>query len=367
MLRVLQCVNKMDRAGLETMLMNYYRNIDRTQVQFDFLTHRSDEGQYDGEIKALGGTVYHAPRLYPQNYFKYLGWMKTFFNEHPEYKIVHSHIDAMSYFPLLAAKKTHVPVRIAHSHSVGIEKDFKYPLKLLYRAWLPSVTTQCLACGKAAGEFLFGKNKFEIIANAIDCEEYKFDPEVRSHMRHQLGIREDALAVGHVGRFFMPKNHLFLIRIFEKLHEMKPNSVLILIGEGELQKAAKELTYELKLEDSVRFLGVRKDVPQLMQAMDLFLLPSLFEGVPLVGIEAQAAGLPILCSDKVPSEVNVTGNCSFMSLTEGTAAWANKSCRLALNEKQEIRRKTKMNGYDIHMAAPKLQQFYCQLIKECKG
>lgn len=131
MIRVLQCVNIMDRAGLETMLMNYYRNIDRTEVQFDFLTHRSDKGVYDEEIEKLGGRVYHAPRLYPQNYPLYFRWMRDFFGHHTEYKIVHSHIDTMSYFPLAAAKKAGIPVRIAHSHSSQLDKDIKFPIKFL--------------------------------------------------------------------------------------------------------------------------------------------------------------------------------------------------------------------------------------------
>ena len=131
MIRILQVVNIMDRAGLETMLMNYYRNIDRTKVQFDFLTHRIEKGAYEDEIISMGGKVYHAPRLYPQNYKKYFGFMKAFFMEHPEYKIIHSHIDAMSYFPLQAAKNSGVPVRIAHSHSSKFDRDIKLPIKFI--------------------------------------------------------------------------------------------------------------------------------------------------------------------------------------------------------------------------------------------
>ena len=130
MIRILQCVNDMHRAGLETMLMNYYRNIDRDKIQFDFLTHRPNRSDYDDEIESLGGKMYYAPRLYPQNYPEYFKWMKRFFAEHPEYKVVHSHIDAMSYLPLKAAKAANIPVRIAHSHNTSIDKDFKYLLKL---------------------------------------------------------------------------------------------------------------------------------------------------------------------------------------------------------------------------------------------
>ena len=156
MLRILQCVNDMHRAGLETMLMNYYRNIDRNIIQFDFLTHRPHKSDYDDEIVSMGGRVYYAPRLYPQNYLKYFQWMKRFFQEHPEYQIVHSHIDAMSYLPLLAAKKAGIPFRIAHSHNTSIDRDFKYILKLLFCSQIPNVANIYASCGEEAGRFLFG-------------------------------------------------------------------------------------------------------------------------------------------------------------------------------------------------------------------
>lgn len=364
MLRVLQCVNKMDRAGLETMLMNYYRRMDRDRVQFDFLTHRPDAGQYDEEIRALGGQVYHAPRLYPQNYAAYFRWMADFFRQHPEYCIVHSHIDAMSYLPLLAAKRAGVPVRIAHSHSTGIDRDFKYPLKLLFRRQLKTVTTLELACGEAAGRFLFCGRPFEVVANAIDVAPYRFQPQTRRSVRAELGLREDALVVGHVGRFYYPKNQPFLIRAFERLHQRHPNSVLLLAGEGELQRQARQTAEELRLSDSVRFLGVRTDVPALMQAMDVFVMPSLFEGLPMVGLEAQAADLPVLFSTKVPRDVQVTEKCAFLELDRGAQAWADAMEELIRGK--TARRPRDMGEYDIDRATPLLQRRYEELYAKTK-
>lgn len=364
MLRVLQCVNKMDRAGLETMLMNYYRRMDRDRVQFDFLTHRPDAGQYDEEIRALGGRIFRAPRLYPQNYPAYFRWMADFFRQHPEYRIAHSHIDAMSYLPLLAAKRAGVPVRIAHSHSTGIDRDFKYPLKLLFRRRLKTVTTLELACGQAAGRFLFCGRPFEVVANAIDVEPCRFDPAVRRATRTELGIGEDTLVVGHVGRFYYPKNQPFLIRSFARLHQQRPNSVLLLAGEGELQQQARDAAAQLQLGQSVRFLGVRSDVPALMQAMDVFAMPSLFEGVPMVGLEAQAADLPVLFSTRVPEDVRVSEKCAFLELERGEQAWADALAALAADKTPRGPRD--MGEYDIDRAAPLLQRRYEKLYAKTK-
>lgn len=225
MIRVLQCVNDMHRAGLETMLMNYYRNIDRSKIQFDFLTHRPHKSDYDDEILSLGGKVYYAPRLYPQNYPKYFKWMEQFFKEHPEYKIVHSHIDAMSYLPLKAAKKAGIPVRIAHSHNTSIDKDFKYILKQYFRSRINSVTTDFCACGEEAGKFLFGDVRYTIIPNAINISKFLFDPEIRRKKREELNIKNE-FVIGHVGRLSYQKNHKFLVQIFKEFVSQNPDSVL---------------------------------------------------------------------------------------------------------------------------------------------
>lgn len=182
-MRILQVVNDMHRAGLETMLMNYYRNIDRTKIQFDFLTHRPYKSDYDDEILSLGGRMYYAPRLYPQNYIQYFRWMDKFFEEHLEYQIMHSHIDSMSYLPLLAAKRANVPVRIAHSHNTSIDRDLKYPLKQLFRTRITKVANEYCACGEEAGKFLFGNRDFKVIPNAIETERFIYKEEVRKRVR----------------------------------------------------------------------------------------------------------------------------------------------------------------------------------------
>ncbi len=360
MLRVLQCVNNMHRAGLETMLMNYYRHIDRTKVQFDFLTHRKERSDYDDEIEALGGRIYRAPRLYPQNYPAYFRYMKDFFQEHPEYQIVHSHIDAMSYLPLLAAKKANIPVRIAHSHSSGIDRDFKYPLKQYYRHRLRNVATHRFACGEDAGKFLFCGKDYTVIPNAVDSLQFRYNAAVRQQKREELALA-DRFVVGHVGRLTYPKNHGFLLQVFAKLLEKRPDSILLLVGNGEKEQELKAMASDLGIASNVRFLGSRSDVHELYQAMDIFVMPSHFEGIPLVGIEAQFAGLPCLFSEGVPKEVCFTPKACFRSLNAPISQWAEDI--LSLGTDADRCGLVEYSPYDIRTAAIDLQTCYENLLR----
>lgn len=363
MIRILQVVNDMHRAGLETMLMNYYRNIDRTQIQFDFLTHRPNKSDYDDEIISLGGKVYYAPRLYPQNYPKYFRWMKAFFAKHPEYKIIHSHIDTMSYLPLKAAKKAGVPVRIAHSHNTAIDKDFKYLLKLYFKTRINSVATNRLACGQEAGSFLFGNKPFDIIPNAVDAEKFYFNQAIRESKRVALGVQNN-FVVGHVGRLSYQKNHKLLIKIFDVLHKKCPESKLMLVGVGEKEQEIRDQVASLKLDDSVMFLGNRSDVNELYQAMDVFVLPSLFEGIPVVGVEAQFADLPCLFSDKTPSEVKFNERSKFVGLDNPPEFWADEILATRSGEPRSNAREDIVNSrYDIKCARSILEEYYMEKIR----
>lgn len=363
MIRVLQVVNNMHRAGLETMLMNYYRNIDRTKIQFDFLTHRPEKGDYDDEIISMGGKVYYAPRLYPQNYLQYFKWMKKFFNEHPEYKIIHSHIDAMSYLPLLAAKLNKIPVRIAHSHNTSIDKDFKLPLKLFFKKLLPSVATNFCACGKEAGNFLFPNKQSTFIPNAINIEKFLYNKELRIKKRKELGL-EKKIVIGHIGRLSYQKNHKFLIEIFSEILKKEKESILLLIGVGEKEKELKEQVKKLNIEKEVYFLGKREDVAELYQAMDLFLMPSLFEGVPVVGVEAQFSGLPCIFSDKVPKEVKFKKNVIFISLNILPKIWCDEILKIRKGKEKRELVNSEESIYNIKNAKERLEKLYLDLMKK---
>ena len=360
-MRVLQVVNDMHRAGLETMLMNYYRNIDRDEIQFDFLTHRSYKSDYDDEILSMGGKMYYAPRLYPQNYWKYFEWMQDFFSEHPEYQIIHSHIDAVSYLPLLAAKKAGVPVRIAHSHNTSIDKDIKYPLKQLFRTQLTKVANEYCACGQEAGEFLFWGHKFRVIPNAIEIGNFVFDERIRQEVRKGLGL-EGKFVVGHVGRLSYQKNHEFLIDIFSKLCRLNPNARLLLVGTGEKEAKLRKKVARNGLNHVVTFLGNRDDVNKLYQAMDVFVMPSFFEGVPVTGIEAQFSGLTCVFSDRVPKEVDFSGNCDFLSLNMDASRWAGRILQEAGRTNRQVKSQSvKGSNYNIQNAHTILEEYYKEL------
>ncbi len=357
-IRVLQVVTYMQRAGLETMLMNYYRNIDRSQVQFDFLVHRDFEADYNNEIIDLGGKIYRLPVLNPFG-IEYLRKVDQFFRDHPEYKIVHSHLDCLAGIPLKYAKKNGVPVRIAHAHNNNQTKNWKYPIKLFCRRNITKYANYLFACSREAGMWMFGTDKFEILNNAIDAEQYIYNENVRNKVRKELKIEQSTLVLGHVGRFLAQKNHKLLIDIFKKVVEMHPDSVLLLAGDGELQQEIRDKVQKEKLENKVIFTGVRKDIPRLLQAMDVFVLPSLFEGLPVVLIEAQAAGLPCLISERVPDECEKTaGLIQKLNLDSGVEKWAEEVLRTIGMKRRNRLKEICEAGFDIKNSADKLQQFY---------
>ena len=356
-IRVLHVVTYMGRGGLETMIMNYYRHIDRSKVQFDFLVHRDFKADYDDEITKLGGTIYRIPRLIPWSY-KYRKSLNNFFKTHPEYKIIHVHQDCLSSIILKAAKKYNVPVRIAHSHSSNQDKNLKLLIKLYYRRKIKKFSTDLFACGKEAGDWMFCGEKYQVIHNAIDSGLYTYNEEQRRKVRKELNIPDDIFVIGHVGRFNIVKNHSFLLDIFSSLLKTKKESMLVLVGDGELSGKMERKAEELGIKEKVIFTGVRSDVADIMQAMDCFVFPSLYEGLPVTLIEAQAAGLPCVVSENVSDECNKTDLIERVSLDEPKNIWI----KCILSKIGVIRQNTnemiKMAGYDITFNAQQLQNFY---------
>ena len=356
-IRILHIVTHMERGGLETMIMNYYRAIDRDRIQFDFLVHRSAEAAYDREIQSLGGTIHRLPPLDPFSR-TYLHALDTFFSEHEQYRIVHCHLDCMSAIPLKYAKKHGVPVRIAHSHNSDQPKDLKFPLKLYYKRHIRRYATQLFACGEKAGRWMFRTDDFRILNNAIDAERYVYDEKTRQRSRAQLGIPSDALVIGHVGRFFSQKNHQFLLKVFAEVAKTNAEAILLLVGDGELRPTIENQAEKSGISDRVRFLGVRPDVPDLLQAMDVFLFPSLFEGLPVSLIEAQAAGLPCLISDRVPIECKKTEDVCRLSLDADIAQWADTLLDIARRPRKNTLEQIQRSGFDTKHNAGWLADYY---------
>lgn len=358
MIRVLQVVTHMNRGGLETMLMNYYRYIDRSQVQFDFLTHREYDGDYGEEIKSLGGIIYHLPVLNPFS-SSYKTALRTFFKYHPEYQVVHVHQDCLSSVILKEAKKCGVPVRIAHSHNANQDHNLKYAIKIYFRRFIPTYATDLFACSEEAGKWMFGDETFKVLNNAIDAKSYVFNVEKRNKIRKELGVCDTKLLVGHVGRFSPQKNHSFLIDIFYKIQK-RTEAKLLLVGDGELRSDIDKKIADLKLQDRVILTGVRNDVADLLQAMDVFIFPSHYEGLPVTMIEAQAAGVPCLISDKVPIECKVTDLVHVLPLDGSPEVWVKNVLELVQTPRRNTYEEIKNAGFDIVENAKWLQEFYLQ-------
>ncbi len=361
MLRILHIVTNMDRGGLETMLMNYYRHIDRDKIQFDFLVHREARAAYDDEIESLGGKIYRISRLIPWSK-NYRNTLKDFFKSHPEYKIVHVHQDCLSSVALKCARECGVPHRIAHSHSSSQDKNLKYPIKLYYKRKISRYATDLFACSDEAGRWMFCGADFRVVNNAIDAKKYVFNLNIRRKVRDSL-ILTDEFVVGLVGRFSPAKNHAFLLDIFAEVVRLHNNSKLLLVGDGELRSEIEEKVRALGLTDKVIFTGVREDVPALLQAMDIFVFPSLYEGLGIVAIEAQTAGLPLFISDKVPIECQKTDLVWQLSLSDSPETWASAILNGRNTERTDRFFEIAAAGFDIAENAEWLQNYYLSLVE----
>ena len=358
-LRILHVVTYMGRGGLESFLMNYYRKLDRNVIQFDFLVHRAQRYDYDDEIELLGGKIFRLSPLNPLS-ARYRNELFCFLKEHPEYRVIHVHQDCMSSLVLKIAKQAGVPVRIAHAHSSNQDKNLKYPIKLFYRWFIPKYATRLMACSKAAGDWMFCGAPYQLLNNAIDTNSYSFCSKTRKRVRDELGISSKEIVVGHVGRFSSVKNHTFLLDVFHTI-QRKTESRLLLVGDGELRGEIEKKARQLGIEDQVIMTGVRSDVAELLQAMDVFVFPSLYEGLPVSLVEAQAAGLPCLISDKVPLECRVTDLVSQLPLAVGKEEWAERALELATVPRENKTEAIRMAGYDIVENAKQLTKFYMSL------
>lgn len=338
------------------MLMNYYRHMDREKIQFDFLEHRRDRAAYDDEIESLGGRIFRLPRLNPLS-SDYFHALNAFFAAHPEYRIVHSHLDCMSAYPLCAAKNAKVPVRIAHAHSTSQDRNWKLVFKLISKRLISLYTTDLFACSADAGEWMFGTKDVHILPNAIDIERYAFNLLIRNQTKKALGL-DDAFVIGHVGRFSAVKNHSFLTDVFAQIKRQEPNSKLLLVGAGSEMQAVQQKVKALGLGADVIFTGVRNDVANLMQAMDVFVFPSLYEGLGIVLIEAQAAGLPCVVSDTIPQEAYLTDLVTAEKLSSSVEKWAEKILKKRDFPRTDRRDEIAAHGFDITTEAVKLQEFY---------
>lgn len=367
-IRVLQIGMTKNIGGLETYLMQQFDHLDKTKVMYDFVNITSeDEIVFKDKILQAGGRIYGVRSRHSNPIRHYWQWIRLLHHIAKNYKAIVLNSNSITYvFPIFIARFFGIPMRVMHSHNSGFEQKIGLAKRLIIamnRILLKWGATDYFACSKLAGEWMFGKDShFTVIPNAIDCAKYRFNENVRNQVRQSLGI-EDQFVIGHVGRFTYQKNHSFLLDIFHEIHKQNSHSVLLLVGDAvedmSFYRAAKEKVKQYHLEDCVQFLGMRNDVPQLMQAMDCFVLPSKFEGLPVVGIEAQAAGLPCFFADTITREVGITELVYFFPIQNNEKQWAEIIVGTCKNGKRKNMEKEISNaGYDIQSEIRKIENFY---------
>ena len=361
MIRVLQIIGSLERGGAETFLINLYRNIDRKKIQFDFAIYNNkpSENGYYKEVVKLGGKVFFLPPKSKgiSSNFKAI---QTIVQEN-NYKMVWRYTSScFGLIDLLAAKSGGASELILNSRSTHTDSKSELIIHYVLKPFLPLAVTKGYACGIMAGKWMFGRQSFEVLNNGIELEPFRYDEKLRNQHRQEFQL-QDKIVVGHVGRFHPVKNHRLIIEIYEKFREKISNSVLVLVGMGELLPQIQELVKEKGLEREVLFLGSRSDVPEMLQMMDIFVMPSLFEGFPRAFLEAQAAGLPCIVSATISKEVDVTGNVSFVDLDAPVEVWADKIVEKCGSKTDDNTELLKVAGYDIKDVTKRVETYMLKM------
>lgn len=364
---VLHVVGRLDIGGAESRIMDLYRNIDREKVQFHFMQHTKDRCAFEEEVERLGGKVYHVPRFNVKNYFSYKKAWEEFFKSHPEIKVVQGHMTSTAAIYLPIAKKAGVEVTIAHARSAGVDPGMKGKITRFLRRNLYEKCDYRFTCSEMAGEAVFGDQnqilrKATFISNAIDVDKFKFDEETREQIRYELGIK-NKFVIGHVGRFAHMKNHKYMLQILKQCIEIEkekklPETVLMFLGDGELKEEMMEQAAAMGISSRVLFMGNKRDVYRYYQAMDYFLLPSLYEGLPGTAVEAQASGLPGIMSDTVTREAVVTDLLQVRSIKEEPRLWAEEIMKSNKKDRIIYAQKVKDASFDVKEQAKRMQEFY---------
>lgn len=361
--KVLYFVDRMLRGGIQTFVVENLKYMDKTNLQIDFLL--LDDGEVyelEEKLRNLGSTVYKLEGIWlrrPWDFVKYCKALDDFFREHYDYKVVHMHSSSKNFMVLKKAKKYGIGVRIAHSHNINFQSKNKIKTLIgdIFKKPLKKYATDYFACSKLAGKWLFGDEKVKIIHNAVDYEKFKFNENKRNELRKALGI-ENRLVIGNVGRFTDQKNHDFLIDIFGEIHKKNKNAVLMLVGTGEKQEKIRKRVEQLGLQKDVLFLGFKNNVNEYMWAMDCFVFPSIFEGLGLVLIEAQATGMKCFTSKGVvPEEAKVSNLLEYISLEKSAKQWAELIMGSDLR-REEIKQELEKEEYLIEQTAKELEKFY---------
>lgn len=366
-IRVAMIMGKWVGGGVEAVVMNYFNHVDDSIIQFDFIFDDDSKNVPIGFIQSKGSKVHFIPS-YSKPVAYHTKLKKILKTE--QYKIVHSHINTLSVFSLFAAKRAGIPIRIAHSHSTTNPKEKKKNiLKQVLRPFSRLFATDYMTCSELAGRWLFGDKLYNsgnvyLLNNAIDTNVFSYNIKLRDEMRKTFNIAQSTLVIGHIGRFVAQKNHEFLIDIFYEIYQNNSDSMLVLAGEGPLLQQIKDKVESLGISNAVQFLGQRSDAPNLYQMFDVFLLPSLYEGLPVVGVESQAAGLLCILSDDMTYETKVLKTTKFLSLGQTAKEWAKYILSsYAKFERKDTSGEVESHGFEITTEAKKLEMKYLDLWK----
>lgn len=354
-------------GGIENFMMNYFRNIDSNVIHIDFAVQGKRRGAFDDEIESAGSCIYRLPKP-GRNPFRYTHELKKIFKS-GRYQIIHSHCDAMNFRILRLAEECNVPVRISHSHNINHVLQKQSILKIYYyeysRKKVAEYASICYACSEKAGRWMYGNRHFKVIPNAIELDKFLFDSDKRKVLRNRYNISENTIVLGNVGRFDVQKNQLFLVDLLKMLSEKSREYRLLLVGNGWMRKHIEKKIREYNLKENVIFTGEVDNPQDYYNMMDIFLMPSLFEGYAIALEEAEVNGLPCLASEYVPEEVEVLNHIDFIRLDKDV--WMKKILKLSPVERYaDATEELKKNGYDIKVAAKRLQNEYIRLYREAR-
>lgn len=372
MIRILMVVGNLECGGAESLVMNLFRNIDRSKIMFDFVVHSDNDGFFGKEAKDLGAKIYYFPKYKIFNGIKYRKCWKNFFKEHAgEYRIIHTHHSSSVAMILKIAKKNGL-YAIAHSHSAGWDKSLMGLGNRLLSHGTRKVADHFFACSYEAAVAQFGKkvandkSRCEIIANGIPVEKYIYNENIRKTIRKELGVDDNVHVYGHVGRFVYAKNHQFLLKVFSEIVKKDPTSKLLLVGDGVLKEDIVNEAKSLGVYDKLLMPGLKSNVNEYLQAMDYFIFPSNYEGLPISLVEAQASGLRCMKSDVVPNAVDISDLVDATSLNDSPSIWAEKILEKIDYSRQNMAEIIKKSGFDIVNSTNYLSEFYSKIYNEKK-